>query len=1001
MTEIIKKPAARYIIPLFVFLLLIVFTAIISNIIKKSEEEKAFAEFEIIANDVADKVSTEAGYHTEMLRDIKSFFEASDYVTQDEWNIYIETIKNSGKFPGIKTLSFLPFVKKSELNDFLTRAKKELTPDFRITPEGEREKYFPIYYFTKFMESDLTYGMDHFAFAPRSNTIYTAVETGSFQITELTKWLFNDPVYKTQRGLIIYVPVYKKGLPHETPEQRWNAVNGVISCAVVADVFFQSLIKSTMTNYFDAELYIGKTISEENKIVGLINKEINPNWHPKFKKVFEDTFCGKPVTLIITSTVDFETHKQTMLSEVILLSGGLIALIFSLFILYQIKSHHKTLELLKEIKEAKELLEKQNKEKAELIKEIEYENHMFNELMDNITDTVYFKDLNSRFLRLSKEFLRKTGAKSQEELIGKTDFDLFSEEHARQAFEDEQQIIKTGVPIIGKVEKETWNDGRTTYALTTKMPYRDKDGKIVGIFGISKDITELKNIQEHLAREKELFEITLASIGDAVISTDVEGRIVLMNRVAESLTGWKKEEAIGKMLTEVFVIVNAETRAPALNPVKRVLETGVICGLANNTLLIAKDNTERIIADSAAPIKATDGRTVGVVLVFRDVTEKHQRQGEMIKAARLEMFERLASGLAHEFNNIMTAILGNISILKTSIDRSSDSWILLERAERECFRARNITGQLLIFTKGGEPVKKRIDIIPVIKQAAAVGLYGSSTMASYDLPETPVYVEGDSTLLEQAITHLISYSVAMMNKKGSLFISVSRATIDKDSEEKGLEPGDYVKIVLQDHSRGMSHEELAKLFEPYSTNLGIGSGLGLASSKLIIIRHGGKIDVISIPERGNTFTIYIPASKIIEEEQKTTDVPVSRPRGKKILFMDNEQSICELVKIILEQAGYIPDICYDGSEAIDKYRDAMEAGTPYDLVILDYTVEGGMGGKETLVELKKIDPNVRAVISTGFAVDPVIADFKKFGFIGALQKPYNAKELRDFVSKFI
>lgn len=1006
MTEKAKSSLVRYIVPVFIFIFITILSLILAKIMWDSEEENAGAEFELLAIDTYNSISSEVDRYLSMINGLKSFFEASDYITHEEWDIYVDSIKKTEHFPGIKTLSFLHFVRKSELNDFIAKARTEVSPNFKITPEGEREKYFPIFYFTKFMESDLTYGMDHYAFAPRSNVITSAIETGDFKITTITEWLFNDPVHKTRRGLIIYAPVYKKAQPKETPEQRWNSVLGIVSCAIIPDMFFASLFKNISASFFDVEAYLGGGISDDTRLIGTIHENIKQGKPPKFKKIFEETLCGQPVIFIFKSTPEFEEHIQPTLPKVIVLSGGLIGLVLSLYVATQIRARHKAMWLLDEVKKSHDALEtanallaKQNKEKEELIKEIDYEKHMLDELMDNIPDAVYFKDINSRFLRFSKEFLRKVGFKSNEEILGKSDFDLFTEEHARQAFEDEQQIIKTGVPIVGKVEKETWRDGRVTYSLTTKMPYRDKDGKIIGTFGISKDITELKDAQEHLAREKEFLEITLASIGDAVISTDTEGRIVLMNRVAEKLTGWTKEEAVGKPLTDVFVIVNAETRIPAFNPVNKVLETGEISGLANNTVLISRKNTEHIISDSAAPIRASDGRTVGVVLVFRDVTEKHQRQSEMIKAARLEMLEKLASGLAHDFNNILTGIMGNISLLKTAADPHSEFQRHLDKAEKECLRARNITRQLLVFTKGGEPVKKTLDIIPVIKQAVELGIIGSSTIVNYDFPETSVYVDGDSTLLEQTFAHLISFSVETMKRKGSLFLSVSKVTIDKDSQ-KGLNPGEYVKIVLQDHSEGIPTELLPKLFEPYSMNAGLGGGLGLASSDLILRRLGGKIEVVSIPGKGNTFTIYLPASKTAEEAQKVAVVPHSKPRAKKILIMDNEESICDIAKTILDQEGYTVDITYDGLEAVEKYREAMESGMPYDLVILDYTVEGGMGGKETIVELKKIDQNVRAVISTGFSYDPVLSEFEKYGFIGSLQKPYNANELKEFVRQF-
>ncbi|MCX7872011.1 MAG: CHASE domain-containing protein [Verrucomicrobiae bacterium] len=1003
-----KSAFVRYMLAILTFVLIATFSMFAALLVKKSDENLAKNEFDVLSKDTINIISNSIDDYLSLLYDIKAFFEASEYVSPGEWKTYFESIKSIRKYTGIRTIAFLPCVRDSELNEFLSRARKEVSPNYEITPSGRREKYFPIYYCYRFTEANVVFGLDHYSNDERKVVIDSAVQSGEQRITGKVKWFFQDKSSTSQNGVVIYTPVYNKSkLSANTPQERTNSIVGLISCAVVSEVFFPSLLIGMRTNYIDMEAYIGEGFTEDNKLVSNMRHRTNQLWVPKYKMVIKDSLRGKSVAIILTSTPEFEEKVKTKTPAIIAVSGNILGVVLSLLVGLQIKLKRQAIDLMEKIKKSEEtlrlsndLLDKQNREKEELIKEIEFEKHMLDELMENIPDAVYFKDINSRFIRLSKEALRKIGVEDDEHLIGKTDFDLFTEEHARPAFEDEQQIIKTGVPIVGKIEKETWCDGRVTYALTTKMPYRDKDGKIIGTFGISKDITELKEAQERLEQEKELLEITLASIGDAVISTDIEGRIVLMNRIAEKMTGWTNKEAIGEPLTKVFVIVNAETRKPAFNPVEKVIKTGEICGLANNTVLIAKDGSEKIIADSAAPIKDKGGKTVGVVLVFRDVSEKHMREKEMIKVARLEMLERLASGLAHDFNNILTAVMGNISFVKMLMSSNEQITGLLDQAEKACVHAKNITRQLLIFTKGGEPLKKPLNLNPLIKQAVEVAVYSTSVIVKYDLPKTELYVEGDDLQLSQAITHLVTYSVEAMKKKGDLFISATKTT-SEEVPGKGLEPIDYAKIVIQDHSEGISSEKISKFFEPYSSHIGLGNGLGLASSDMIIRRHGGKIEIHSVLNKGTTFVIYLPLSKskIVAEASKA--VTSYANRGNRVLIMDDEESICSLVKMILEREGYQVETCYDGEETIRRYTAALNAGVPFDLVILDLTIEGGIGGKEVIVELKKINPKVRAVVSSGYSFDPVIANYNKYGFIGALQKPYDAKELKNFIDGFM
>ena len=244
----------------------------------------------------------------------------------------------------------------------------------------------------------------------------------------------------------------------------------------------------------------------------------------------------------------------------------------------------------------------------------------------------------------------------------------------------------------------------------------------------------LKEREARLAEEKERLAVTLRSIGDGVIVTDMNGVITLLNKVAEQHTGWTTAEAASKPLIEVFHIINEKTRERCVNPVEKVIETGLICGLANHTALIKKDGTEIVIEDSAAPIRDRESKIVGIVLVFRDATEKRKREEEQVKVEKLQSLGVLAGGLAHDFNNLLTAVLGNISLAKMYIDGRSKAHGRLVEAESASRRATELTYQLLTFAKGGAPVKSTTSIVDIIREAASFSLHGTSVTAQFDGP---------------------------------------------------------------------------------------------------------------------------------------------------------------------------------------------------------------------------------------------------------------------------
>ena len=575
--------------------------------------------------------------------------------------------------------------------------------------------------------------------------------------------------------------------------------------------------------------------------------------------------------------------------------------------------------------------------------------------------------------------------------------------------EDRDAVIEQSLRILsGKVTSPLEHrimdkSGETRWVRNALVPHYNSLGELTSYDGLISDITERKQAEEALAEEKERLATTLRSIGDGVIVTDIEGKTVLINKVAEILTGWIEEEVIDKPLGEVFHIINEDTRERCENPAEKILETGGIVGLANRTVLIARDGTERIIADSGAPIRGRNSKTIGVVVVFRDITEKRRMEQELSRIEKLESIGTLAGGIAHDFNNVLTVILGNISLAMMYLETGRAADKIIERlteAERASMLAKDLTQQLLTFSRGGAPIKKIAFIAELLKDSVIFALRGSNVRCEFSMPDDLWPAEIDEGQINQVINNLIINADQAMASGGIVKVRAENMTV---KAEHGLpvKDGEYVKISIEDRGIGIPEDDLPKIFDPYFTTKQKGSGLGLSTSYSIIKNHDGHITAESQVGVGTTFHIYLPASpeEILVVEKKVEGKPIMG-EGR-ILVMDDEKHVRDLAAEMLSSIGYKVTTAIDGTEAIEMYKEAMESGNPFDAVIIDLTIPGGMGGKETIQKLIEVDPQVKAIVSSGYSNDPILANFGEYGFKGVVAKPYKTSELSAVLHRVI
>ncbi len=509
--------------------------------------------------------------------------------------------------------------------------------------------------------------------------------------------------------------------------------------------------------------------------------------------------------------------------------------------------------------------------------------------------------------------------------------------------------------------------------------------------GFVEEITERRAAELALVAEKERLRVTLHSIGDAVITTDREGCVTLMNPIAETLTGWRESEAEGLPLIEVFRIFSEATGQPCENPVEAVLASGRIVALANHTKLVSRDGTEYVIADSGAPILDTDHNIIGVVLVFRDVTTARRMEAELLKTEKLKSLGVLAGGIAHDFNNFLAGIVGNLSLAKLDLSPGNPVHSRMDEMEKAALRAKNLTLQLLTFAKGGEPDKRTIPIGDLVRETASFALRGSNIRCRFSLPPDMHMTEVDEGQITQVIHNLMINATQAMPEGGEVGVRGENVVLAAKNH-LALPPGPYLRLTVQDAGTGIPPEHLRKVFDPYFTTKQKGSGLGLAVAHSIIEKHAGKLSIDSALGVGTTIHIHLPAARGPAALPLPTTDDLIRGKGR-ILVMDDEEFIRTLARDMLSTLGYTVTTTRDGEGAVARYDDARDAGQPFEAVILDLTVPGGMGGKETIAQLRERDPTVKAIVSSGYSNDPVIANYARYGFMAAVKKPYRLQEI--------
>jgi two-component system cell cycle sensor histidine kinase/response regulator CckA len=373
----------------------------------------------------------------------------------------------------------------------------------------------------------------------------------------------------------------------------------------------------------------------------------------------------------------------------------------------------------------------------------------------------------------------------------------------------------------------------------------------------------------------------------------------------------------------------------------------------------------------------------------------------MQQAARLESLGVLAGGIAHDFNNLLTVIMGNLSLMKLNPAVAESEARPIAAIERGTARAGDLARQLLTFASGGEPLRAPVDLAAITTEASGRSLRGTEVQTELTAEPGLWAADGDRDQLMQAVQHLLQNAAQAMPRGGVVRLRLTNETRE-EAGRPGLKPGRYIRLTVADQGEGISAEALPRVFDPYFTTRKGARGLGLATAYSIVTRHGGRIEVASKPGQGTTFSLWLPAAAAPGPQPVPEPLPDPPAGGTpRVLIMDDETSVAEIAAAVLARIGLEPMTVPDGARALQEFKAARDGGRPFALVILDLTIPGGMGGRETIEAIRQIDPHVPAIVSSGYSSDPVMAHFRAHGFHAVVPKPYDVATLAEKVRQLV
>ena len=601
-------------------------------------------------------------------------------------------------------------------------------------------------------------------------------------------------------------------------------------------------------------------------------------------------------------------------------------------------------------------------------------------VMDNSPAFIFMFDCDGRYIFVNRVYSERLGV-PREDIIGKAGSGFFPPRTVEMYMANNRKVIEGGRAV--EFEEEAIEpDGRLHTYFSVKFPISGMPGVVCGI---STEITERKRTEEALRKSDERLREAQAMAHMGNWDWDITGNSIFWSDEIYRIFGLNPRE-FGANYEAFLSLVHPDDREAVNLAVRDALNTRKAYEISHR--IVRPDGAERIVHERAAVTCVADGRPVRMAGTVQDVTEHRKMEAEILKAQKLDSIGVLAGGIAHDFNNLLLGIIGNVSVAKTYCRPGEKVAEMLDEIEKAALRTKGLTRQLLTFSKGGQPLREPVSMEQIARDTAHIVLRGSSVSCAYSFPDGLWPVVADQGQLSQALNNIILNSMQSMPDGGVVKISSENIEVTEGAPLP-LRPGRYVKTTIEDRGFGIPVKLLPKVFDPFFTTKQKASGLGLAVTYSIIKKHQGHIGMDSEPGTGTAVHVYLPASKVEPAGKEKETIFLGSGR---VLVMDDEELVRDVASEMLKLLGYEAEFATEGREAVDMYAAALAQGRPFDLVILDLTVPGGMGGKETMKKLMEIDPGVKAIVSSGYSKDTILAEYRKFGFSGVIAKPYRVSE---------
>ena len=805
-------------------------------------------------------------------------------------------------YPGIQGVGFSKQILPSEKAAHLRQIRGEGFPQYTIKPDGERPEYTSIIFLEPFdWRNQRAFGYDMFSEPTRKEAMIRARDTGIAALSGKVI-LVQETVKDIQAGFLIYLAIYRKGEPLETPEQRRKALMGYVYSPFRMNDFIKDILAEKQgyvyLQIFDGDKPLKETLLYRSDTAEEPHNDPESRHFATHQSILE--YAGHRWLLSFVSSKYFEENIETGLTTFSLLLGITVSLLLFGMVLSFSRSRNQVIALANttlDLEKANIGLRKEITERKRAEVALRESEERFRTAFENAATGMALMANDGYFLEVNQTLCKILGY-SEEELLSKTWVEITEPEDLDGCY-DWLKRIKTGEESAHE-KRFIHKLGHQVWVMVSSSLVRDSQRKIRYYISLFQDIMSRKQAEEALRGSEEKYRSVVENANEGITVTQ-DGILKFVNRKGLKISGYSEEELLSRPFIEILhpddqqVVMQHHLKRlkgeeiPMVYVLRIIAKDGAIKWLENNGVIITWEGNPATLN------------------FFTDITGRKKMEEELLRAQKLESVGLLAGGIAHDFNNILTTILGNVSMAKMQVTPEGDTFEMLSEAEKASIRAQKLTKQLLTFAKGGAPLKETASIKNILKESSSFVLRGSKSRCELSMAEDLWPAEVDIGQISQVISNIVINANQAMPTGGIIQVTAENLIIDS-GDGLPFKSGRYIRISIKDQGVGIAENHLSKVFDPYFTTKQEGNGLGLATAYSIIKKHDGHITVISRPEVGTTFHIYLPASeKAVPEKEKTRRI---KGHGR-ILVMDDEASLRKIVGKMLAMLGYESEFAKD------------------------------------------------------------------------------------------